>query len=256
MTLARRLVVNADDLGLSPGVNRGVLGAHQAGIVTSASLMVRQPAAAAAAAAAREHPGLGLGLHLDFAEWELRDGEWRPVYEVVDPDDGAAVADEAERQLARFRELVGSDPTHLDSHQHVHRTGPARAVVANLARSLAVPFRHGGAVRFCGAFYGRGSAGLSLPDAIGPDALVSLIRGLPEGVTELCCHPAAELDIDSSYGAERRREFESLRDPRVRRAVEEAGVRLCSFRELASAVSPVRAERRLRTPRKQSTRDE
>ena len=51
----RYLIVNADDFGLSPGVNRGVVQAHERGIVTSASLMVRQPAAGAAAACARAH---------------------------------------------------------------------------------------------------------------------------------------------------------------------------------------------------------
>lgn len=235
--LERRLVVNADDLGLSPGINRGVLRAHERGIVTSASLMVRHAAAADAVAAAREHPALGLGLHLDLAEWEYADGEWRASYQVVDPDDGGAVALEVERQLRRFRELVGRNPTHLDSHQHVHRDEPARAVVAQLARSVSVPLRHIGPVRFCGAFYGQGRGGTPLPDAIGPDALASLIRGLPEGSTEICCHPAAEVDVPSSYAAERRRELESLCDARVRRAVEEAGVRLCTFRELSAGRS-------------------
>src|SRR5206468_2930594 len=58
------VVVNADDLGLSPGVNRGIIEAHERGIVTSASLMVRWPAAAEAAAYARSRPQLGVGLHL------------------------------------------------------------------------------------------------------------------------------------------------------------------------------------------------
>ena len=62
----RWLIVNADDLGLSSGVNQGILQAHEQGIVTSASLMVRHQAAPEAVAAAREHPRLGLGLHVDL----------------------------------------------------------------------------------------------------------------------------------------------------------------------------------------------
>ena len=62
MTAAHCLIVNADDFGQSPGVNRGIIEAHEHGIVTSASLMVRWPAAASAAAYAREHARLGLGL--------------------------------------------------------------------------------------------------------------------------------------------------------------------------------------------------
>src|SRR4051812_27428780 len=115
MTGTRYLIVNADDFGRSPGVSRGILRAHRRGIVTSASLMVRWPGAAEAVAGCRDHPGLGLGLHLDLGEWSWRDGRWVPAYEVV-PLDASAVAEEASRQLAAFRRLVGDDPTHLDSH--------------------------------------------------------------------------------------------------------------------------------------------
>ena len=76
MPAKRYLIVNADDFGLSAGVNRGVIEAHERGIVTSASLMVRPPAAAEAAADARAYPELSLGLHVDLGEWSYREGEW------------------------------------------------------------------------------------------------------------------------------------------------------------------------------------
>src|SRR5260370_3831130 len=79
----RYLIVNADDFGQSPGVNRGIIEAHERGIVTSASLMVRWPAAAEAAAYARLHPRLSVGLHLDFGEWVCRGGGWARPYQVV-----------------------------------------------------------------------------------------------------------------------------------------------------------------------------
>src|SRR5919199_1733575 len=121
MSDARALIVNADDFGLSPGINAGVAAAHERGIVTSASLMVRWPAAGEAAAYARAHPALSLGLHVDLGEWAYRDGAWVQLYQVVPEDDRAAVAEELSRQLAAFRALVGRHPTHLDSHQHVHQ---------------------------------------------------------------------------------------------------------------------------------------
>ena len=74
--MTRRVVVNADDFGLTEGVNRGILDAHLDGIVTSTTTMVRQPAAADAAARAREAPRLGIGLHVDLGEWAFADGEW------------------------------------------------------------------------------------------------------------------------------------------------------------------------------------
>jgi len=72
----RFLIVNADDLGLSAAVNEGVLAAHEGGVVTSASLMVRQGAAPAAAERAAAYPELAIGLHIDLGEWIYERGEW------------------------------------------------------------------------------------------------------------------------------------------------------------------------------------
>jgi chitin disaccharide deacetylase len=224
--MTRELVVCADDLGLGSGVNRGILRAHQDGIVTSASLMVRGAAADDAAALAREHPELAIGLHLDLAEWTFRDGEWHPVYQRVDTDDADAVATEVQRQLAVFQELVGRNPTHLDSHQHVHRDEPVRSVLLAHGSRLGVPVRHYGPARYCGAFYGQGHAGTPLPDAISPAALVRLLHELPAGRTELCCHPAAPPAPAGDYGAERLAELEALCAPEVAAAVRAAGIRL------------------------------
>src|SRR5262245_29293778 len=142
MVAPRYLIVNADDFGQSPGVNRGVAMAHERGIVTSASLMVRWPAALEAAAYARCHPDLSLGLHLDLGEWECKNTDWQPRYEVVPVENASAVADEVAGQLAAFRRLLGADPTHIDSHQHVHTQEPVRRVVRDLADRLGVPVRH------------------------------------------------------------------------------------------------------------------
>src|SRR2546428_2563379 len=139
MIAARYLIVNADDFGQSPGINRGIVEAHEQGIVTSASMMVRWPDAAEAAAYGAEHPELSLGLHADLGEWAYRDETWVPLYEVVSLDDVAAVKDEVSRQLTAFRDLTGKDPTHTDSHQHVHLREPVLSVLAKLAAGLAVP---------------------------------------------------------------------------------------------------------------------
>jgi predicted glycoside hydrolase/deacetylase ChbG (UPF0249 family) len=229
MSERRTLVVNADDFGRSPGITRGVLRAHVHGIVTSTSLMVRYEHSAAAAAAAASHPGLGVGLHLDLAEWAFRDGGWRCVYEVVPAGDAWAVEREVRAQLARFRELVDRDPTHLDSHQHVHRDEPVRSVVGRVAGELGVPVRHGSSVRYCGAFYGQGRLGTALSEAITPTALAALIRDLPPGATELACHPADDVDIDTDYGRERLVELASLCDPAVHAAVRAADAHLAHF---------------------------
>lgn len=230
----RLLIVNADDFGLSPGVNRGIIDAHEHGILTSASLMVRQPGAAVAAATAREHPRLSLGLHVDLGEWVFRDGNWGPVYEVVALDDRAAVEDEVARQFAAFRRLTSRNPTHIDSHQHVHHTEPLRSVLMAQAHALEVPLRHySPQVRFQGDFYGQTGKGEPYPEGISVEALLRILTALPPGITELGCHPGEGDDFASVYRHERAVEVAALCDPQVRAAIVAMGITLRSFGEIA-----------------------
>jgi chitin disaccharide deacetylase len=230
MTAHRYLIVNADDFGLSPGVNRGIIRAHETGIVTSASLMVRAPVAAAAAAYARAHPRLSVGLHIDLGEWIYTHEEWRPAYEVVAQDDAAAVAGEVARQIEAFRRLMGRDPDHLDSHQHVHRAGPALAITRQAAREMRVPLRDDDpAIRYCGQFYGQSDKGYPYPEGISVPALQRILHELPAGATELGCHPGEDSDVNSVYRRERDVECRTLWDPRIRAALGAEGIGLRSF---------------------------
>ena len=232
---SRHLIVNADDFGLSSGVNKGVIEAHQRGIVTSASLMVRREAAGEAAAYGREHPRLDLGLHLDLGEWRYGGGGWTPRYSVVDCRDPAAVSDEVERQLARFEELTGRGPTHIDSHQHVHREEPVAEVLRRVRRRLGVPVRHQErAIRYRGDFYGQTSEGEPVPGAVSAESLVRLIETLPVGTTELSCHPGYARADQTSYWQEREHEVAALCDSSVRAALGANDVALTSFSESQS----------------------
>jgi predicted glycoside hydrolase/deacetylase ChbG (UPF0249 family) len=236
----RHLVVNADDFGLSPGVNAGIVHAHEHGIVTSASLMVRQPAAETAAAYARARPALGLGLHVDLGEWAFRDGQWRAFYERVPPHDATAVEAEVHRQLERFRTLLGRDPDHFDSHQHVHRREPAGSVLDALARRLGLPLRGAGQIAFRGDFYGQTDDGESLPNQISIDALLALFDRLPPGATEMACHPGFVDDDDplggTVYRSARNAEVAVLCDARVRAGVAARGIALMTYAQAAQAL--------------------
>src|SRR4029453_5381533 len=128
----KRLIVNADDFGLCPGVNAGIIRCFEQGIVTSTSLMVRWPVAVQAAAYARGNPRLAVGLHVDLGEWTLRGGEWVALYERAQPGRGGEIAREVGEALEEFRRLVGREPTHIDSHQHVHRDEPTRSIVLDI----------------------------------------------------------------------------------------------------------------------------
>lgn len=236
---ARHLIVNADDFGRSPGVNSGIIIGHEHGVVTSASLMVRWPAAVNAARYARDNPELSVGLHVDLGEWTcLPDGEWIRLYEVVDEGDSRAVAEEVAGQLEAFRSVVGRNPTHLDSHQHVHREEPVLSILEEMAHKLGVPLRDRSLdVRYLGDFYGQDEAGRPLPELIDVASLVDLIDRLPVGWTELGCHPGLGCDIESMYVREREAELQTLCDARVMEAVDRAGIRLASFHDHQSMVS-------------------
>lgn len=239
----RRLIVNADDFGLCPGVNRGVVEAFDRGIVTSASLMVRGAAAPEAAALAGERPSLSLGLHLDLAEWAPSGEEgWVERYRRVDLDDPAAVREEVEDQLRAFERLTGRAPTHLDGHQHVQRDPRAGEPMRRLARRLDVPLRlDGGRVRWCGDFYGQDGRGRPFPGGVTVERLLGILRGLAAGWTELGCHPGlGVLPEESSYAGERGLETQALCDPRVAVAVRAAEVVLTSFTNLGGDRGAVR----------------
>jgi predicted glycoside hydrolase/deacetylase ChbG (UPF0249 family) len=213
----RMLVVNADDLGLSRGINDGILEAHTEGIVTSASLMVSAPGAAEAVRGAADHPEMSLGLHF--------------VDDDSDLDDPAVAARRFEVQLERFRSLVGRDPTHVDSHHHVHTSTPRRrAVFAELVEPLGVPLRGQSDVAYVGAFWGQWQAGVTKLRHVQRPFLVQLIRTkVGEGMTEIGCHPGRLGDFASSYLRERAVELATLTEPGLREEITAVGVELVSF---------------------------
>ncbi|MBK9517221.1 MAG: ChbG/HpnK family deacetylase [Anaeromyxobacter sp.] len=217
----RRLVVNADDLGYDPEIDRGILRAHREGLVTSATAMVLAPFAAAAL---RDAPAtLGVGLHA-----------------VLEPGlPPGLVAGELERQLARFQALRGAPPTHLDSHKHAHARPGVLEAVARVAAARGMPVRaldgpmratlRASGVRCAGAFLGDAGLRPAWTEA----ALLVALAALADGTTELMAHPGYRPSVArTSFGVEREVELEALCSGAARRLVESAGIRLCSYADL------------------------
>jgi predicted glycoside hydrolase/deacetylase ChbG (UPF0249 family) len=224
------LIVTADDFGQSPGINRGIIEAHKNGIVTSASLMTRWLAAGEAALYAQEYPKLSLGIHLDLGEWICRGEQWVPLYSVVPLEDEAAVEREVNRQLDHFRYLVGKEPSHINSHQHVHMREPLRSVAVDLSESLGVPLRNVcPAVHYSMNFYGQTHDGQPLHTHISLERLIETLATLPNGLTVLPCHPGYADDLKTMYQRERTQELRVLCDPRLRTALATLRIKLSSF---------------------------
>jgi predicted glycoside hydrolase/deacetylase ChbG (UPF0249 family) len=223
----RRLVVNADDLGYDPEIDRGILEAHARGLVSSATAMVDTPFAAAALAAAPS--SLCVGLHV-----------------VLDPARGAGdAAREIRRQLGRFEALRGRPPTHLDSHRHAHARPDLLPAFLEAAAERALPLRSiDPATRRAIRARGIATADHFLGDAaLRPcwtvERLAAAIAGLEEGLTELMAHPGYRpARVETSFGVEREEELRALCDPRTARALAGAGAALVSWAEPGAAARP------------------
>jgi predicted glycoside hydrolase/deacetylase ChbG (UPF0249 family) len=250
MNATKRLIVNADDLGRSPAVNRGVLEAHRRGIVTSASLSVNFPSAADVPVLAQDTPSLGIGLHLTFSGGApvlpperiptVVDGEGRlpPAPEGVDQARPDELLAEARAQLRRFRELMGREPTHLDTRQHAHRRSVPLEAVLTLAWETGLPVRN-----VSPDVHERlRREGIRTTDQVTAEfdgetasleALVTLLGGLPLGTTELMCRPSLGEDV-AGNGAPPLRggALDALTHREARQILQAAGVRLIHFGDL------------------------
>ncbi len=130
-----RLIINADDLGLTPGLNRAILEAHTRGVVTSATLMANSASFDDAVRQVRQAPSLSLGCHVMLVDGEpllrpyphtlasngrFRDGmagfALAAMRGRLDPDEITA---EATAQLRKLQ-AAGLTVSHLDTHKHTH----------------------------------------------------------------------------------------------------------------------------------------
>jgi predicted glycoside hydrolase/deacetylase ChbG (UPF0249 family) len=247
--MTRRLIVNADDFGVAPGVSAGILAAHRHGIVSSTTLLATAAIEPASVGRLRDS-GLGVGLHVNLTLGRPLSGARSLVGEsghfVRDPRQAAARAEardverEVAAQIEKFESLMRRPPTHLDTHHHVGLLAPVDDVVLAAARRLGVPVRSQNREARARAR----TAGLRTPDHFfgesGPDPYWSLartlahLRRLPPGVSEFMSHPGWLDDTlaYSRYGRQRETEMVGLGTPAARAAVASLGIQLCHFADL------------------------
>ncbi|MGH2755261.1 MAG: carbohydrate deacetylase [Actinomycetota bacterium] len=226
----KNLIFNADDFGFARSVNEGIVKAHVEGVVTSTSLMVTGREVMDAVERSLEHPRLAVGLHWDVWGEDERD---------FDLSDLRAVEREFHTQLDRFRQLMQRDPTHIDSHRHAHRHKHVFGTFRNLVEPLGIPLRDDGRVRFVGNFYAQWEWQVTELAYIGVPQLMEWLRDeVHEGWTEFSCHPAiVDDEWDAVYKHEREIELQTLIDPHIRAYIDELGIRLRSYADLASESS-------------------
>ena len=289
--------MNADDLGWTGGVNRGIVEAHRNGIVTSATLLANGAAFEDGIRAVRGTPGLGVGVHLNLTNGRpilppeqvpsLVDerGEFygkTPQLLLRMASGKLALAEVEQEWDAQIRKIhdAGIEPTHLDGHKHVHmlpklfpmavrlakKHGIGSVRIAHESSSLRAALASGqahnsGAVLKQGA-QARGLKLLArdareLAERAGIDAadyfcgiaqtgeltqqgLERLLSVLPEGITELMCHPGyADGELEKSgtrLRASREAELRILTDTGIRNSVASRGIRLINYAQITNLV--------------------
>ncbi len=266
--MTKYLIVNADDYGRTAFISAGIRYAHSHGIVTTTTAMMNFPAAVEELRRAQaECPRLGLGVHLTLtAGSPVSPAAQAPT--LVDSNGAffkldrlqagwpslnpAELRAEWQAQIEKFL-ATGATLDHLDSHHHVsYLSETALSVMLDLARQYNVPIRSPYPVqtpalpsapasfvarliyekqarcpRFCiTGFY---AGGVTLTNLLG------ILSALPDGVSELMCHPGyvdETLLRDSSYNRPREEEINLLTGAEVKETIRAYQIKLCTFREV------------------------
>ena len=153
--MENRVIINADDFGLTEGINRAIIEAHRDGVLTSTTLMAGMEAAEAAAEIAHETSGLGVGVHLNLREGGpvSTDGQVRRVLapngefsfsmskifalSMLKPVMRKAIETEFAAQIQWMIDR-GVTPTHIDSHKHIHCFPAIYPIVTGLAERFGI----------------------------------------------------------------------------------------------------------------------
>ncbi len=291
----KNLIVNADDLGWTEGVNHGIAEAHRQGLVTSASLLANGPAFASGVEMAHRTPALGVGVHLNLSNGSPSAPQLQVKSLLNDagvfnggPENlllrlaGRSLAlEEVERewhaQIQKIRE-AGIQPTHLDGHKHVQmlpglfeialrlakRHGIRAIRISHEASALRAALSAGGgqktSVVLKQGVQARGLkllahdaremadragivtadyfCGIAQAGELTREGVARLLSNLPEGTTELMCHPGFAGDdlrkTQTRLQTSRQSELEILTDTTIRNLVASQGIRLINYGLLAN----------------------
>jgi hopanoid biosynthesis associated protein HpnK len=291
----RNLIVNADDLGWTQGVNRGIAEAHRNGIVTSTSLLANGCAFDEGVQTALQLPRLGVGVHLNLSDGKPvapADG----VKSLLDQNGNFSGGPESllfrltSRNLATREveaewnaqiekvQAAGIRPTHLDGHKHVQMLPGLFAIALRLAKKHgieAVRVSHEASSLRAALTGGSEPAGVMLKQGVQARGLKLLARdaremaehagiatteyfcgiaqtgvltkkgvqqmlaSLPEGTTELMCHPGyADAELEKSatrLRKSRQAELEILTDNEIRKSIAALGIRLINYGEIGAS---------------------
>lgn len=242
--MIKKMIMNADDFGMTEGNTIATLLAHADGIVSSTTCMMNMPFAEFALEEAKKYPDLGVGIHLVLTVGRplvdgaksytdengnfIRPKNYPEGHPSANPDE---LYVEWKAQIEKFIKVAGKKPTHIDSHHHVHLLPEHIEVVKRLAREYDLPIRqredqlletyeH---VRCNTRFYDTNA---------NVEFIESACKETDEEVLEFMCHPALldqRLYGMTSYGLPRMKELEVLRSKEIEQFLKDNNIELVNF---------------------------
>jgi len=243
--MVKKLIINADDFGMTEGMTKGIIDSHADGVVTSTTLMMNALFTEYAVRQAVKYPDLGVGIHLtltygrplvagakSFTDLEgnfLKIADYPDGFTQIDPQE---LYIEWKAQLELFIQMMGKLPTHIDSHHHVHCDPHHHDVIARLVSEYDLPLRAGGKV------VDHYESTVLMLDFYGEDLTVSSMTNELEKdieILEVMCHPAYldQVTYDlSSYNLPRMKEMEILRSKELREFILRNEIELITFADL------------------------
>ena len=248
------LIINADDFGFSPQINRGICDAFVNGVVTDTSVLIHSPYAEEALSMASEIK-LPVGIHIDFVtEYALNhdlnkrealgpEGQLarelfmreyhKKINRLYTCEELIIFRDEIRSQIHRFVDLMGEKPAHLDYHFGLHYLPDVMAIYLTVAEEFEIPVRWGKQYAgvnpyryaprvFCDQFHGENAT---------LEGFLKQVEKIWIGVMEICCHPGyvTPSGLPDAYNAEREAELNVLTDPKLKTELSKREISLVNY---------------------------
>jgi predicted glycoside hydrolase/deacetylase ChbG (UPF0249 family) len=260
----KQLIVNADDFGFTRDVNAGIVECHRNGILTATTLMANGDAFEDAVRLAKENPTLDIGVHLVLVGGPGQPSSV-PALMAQLTLGRKDLAGEMRRQVQAILD-AGLRPTHLDTHKHAHLAPPVLRAVIQISREFNIPWvrkpadftmpaqaspfvkklvnkgvqfaanRFDNVLHRAGRRFTDHFTGFEVTGRLGTPELLSILKHLPQGLTELMCHPGylgEELrSAPTRLKESRLKELQALTSPEARAILLETGVQLTAYRDL------------------------
>ncbi|MDP4012407.1 MAG: ChbG/HpnK family deacetylase [Candidatus Nanoarchaeia archaeon] len=255
----KKLIVNADDFGYSDSVNKGIIDTHVNGIVTSTTMLVGLQGFNSAVKLAKKHKKLDIGIHLNLTEGKLANSLFDFLKKRFSRQE---IEDELENQINTLED-TGLKLTHIDGHQHIHVFPKIFKIIVKLAKEHEIDYvrlPHEklalNRVMFSSIFNGQFAKKIILSSlSINKRSLLTknglkttdhfygilsgknltytkmakVLKNVPEGITELVCHPGNE---NYSDYLDRVKERNILMHHNIKSLIKSLDIELTDFKSL------------------------